>query len=157
MPPKKRGHYATLLRVRKHMEEQKAQVLAATRREIRVAEGERNSITEEQRRALDTAGNLAREVFDPSDVRRYYQYERHLARLVVQKDAEIRGLKRRADKERRDLEEAMKKRRVAEKLEERTAAAYEAYIRKEDQKQADETATNYAAMALRAGQVRRKG
>lgn len=156
MALRKPGHYAMLLRVRKRQEEVRAQTLASTRREIRQTENERASIGDEQQRTLEKAGQLAKEVFDPSEVRRYHQYERHLARLAVQKDAEIRSLRRRADKERRDLEEAMKRRRISEKLEEHTAEAYHEHVRKEDQKRADETASNYAALELRTSRERRK-
>lgn len=156
MARRKPGHYATLLRVRKRQEELKAQTLATTRREVRKSENERASIGEQQQRTLEKAGDLAKDVFDPSEVRQYHQYERHLARLAVQKDAEIRSLRRRADKERRDLEDAIKRRRITEKLEERTATAYQEHVWKEEQKRADETASNYAALELRTSRERRK-
>lgn len=155
MPPRKPGHFATLLRVRKRVEELKSQALGATRRRLHDAVAQRSSIAEEQRNTLAKTGVLLCDKFDASDVRRYYQYERHLARLAVQKDAEIRSLERTAAAQRKELEEAVKRRRVAEKLEERTASVYQEYVRKEEQKVVDELATNHAAAKQRSARAAR--
>ncbi|MBP8129601.1 MAG: flagellar FliJ family protein [Candidatus Hydrogenedentes bacterium] len=155
MPSRKPGHFATLLRVRKRVEELKSQALGATRRRLHDAVKDRASIGDEQRDTLARAGALLEEEFDASDVRRYYQYERHLARLAVQKDAEIRALERTAAAQRKELEEALKRRRVAEKLEERTAAVYQDYVRKEEQKALDELASSHAAAKRGPGRAAR--
>jgi len=163
VPHRKPGHFATLLRVRKRVEELKAQALAATRGKIYAARNQRAAIAEEQKETLMRAGALLRETFDASDVRRYYQFERHLARLAVRKDAEIRSLERTATGQRKELEEAVKGRRVAEKLEDRTKAAYEDFVRKEEQKLVDELASGrgrgaaFADGAKGARQAQRTG
>lgn len=156
MALKKPGHYETLVRVRKRQEEIKVITLAATRRDISNAEAERAGIAARQREALEQASEIAKSEFDASDVRRYYQYERYLARLAVRKDADIRGLQRKAEGQRRELLEATKKRRISEKLEERTAEAYHDHVLKQAQKQIDEVATNRAAMSQRETQERRR-
>lgn len=122
--------------------------LAEARRQVRRAQDQRGAIIEEQRRALDHAGDLSQHAFDASDVRRYYQYERHLARLAVAKDAEIRQLEKTAEHKRMELEEATKRKRIMEKLKERHSAAFQACLQKNEQRSLDEAATNYAALGL---------
>ena len=137
--------YHTLLRIRRRQEDLHAYALAAARREVQLAQVERRRITEEQQRTLDRAAELGREHFDASDLRRYYQYERHLARLGDTKDALIRDLEQVADERRTELEEATKAKRVVEKLVEHRMAAYQDELRKLEQKTVDEVATSYAA------------
>ena len=77
----------------------------------------------------------------------YYRYERHLARLAVEKDAHIAELKTAETKRRAELEDAFKSRRMVEKLSEKEIAAYRAVVGKNEQAVLDETATNHAAMS----------
>ena len=146
MPVRKPGHYGALLRVRKHQEEMRAMTLAHTRREIARARSEREEIADRQREALARISDLARDRFDAADVRRYFQYERYLARRAVEKDAEIQGLEARASEEREVLEEAMKRRKITEKLEEQVRNTYAAHVRGWEQKQMDEAASNRRAL-----------
>jgi flagellar export protein FliJ len=138
--------YGALLRIRKRQEDLKALALAEARRRVAVACEQRTRIVEEQRRALEHAGTLAHGEFDPSEVRRYYQYERHLARLGDAKEAEIITLTKNAEQRRLELEEASKSKRIMEKLEERHTLAHLTHLRKTEQRISDETATNYAAI-----------
>jgi flagellar FliJ protein len=140
--------YATLLRIRKRQEDLKAQALALAHQQAQRAREERAGIASEQRRTLEQAGELVRARFDASEVRRYYQYERHLSRLGDTKDAEIRQLDGVVEEKRLDLEEAAKQKQVVEKLQERRMAAYQKEQLKQEQKVSDEVATNYAAMGL---------
>jgi flagellar FliJ protein len=146
MAMRKPGHYATLLRVRKHEEELRSATLAGTRREIAQAEMDLEAIREQQRRTLETAGIIARERLDAEDIRRYYQFERHLAQLAVEKDAQIQALQARASKEQAALAEATKRRRMTEKLEERVAESYRREMGILEQKQLDQVASNYHAL-----------
>jgi flagellar FliJ protein len=138
--------YETLLRIRKRQEDLRAMALAVARRDLHAARQQRAEITQEQQWILDAAGAAARERFDPSEVRRYYQYERHLARLRDAKDAEIQELTSVVELKRSELEEATRQKRVVEKLKERRTAAYIKYLRKVEQRALDEAATNYAAL-----------
>lgn len=150
MPVRKPGHFGVLLRVRKHQREMHAMTLARTQREIARTRREREEIAERQRDALTRISELARARFDAGDVRRYYQYERYLARRAVEKDAEIRALEQRAAEEREVLEEAMKRHKITEKLEERVCDAYAAHVRGWEQKESDEAASNRRAMIASA-------
>lgn len=152
MAKPKPAQYDTLLRIRKRQEDIKAQALAVTRRSIRIAERQRADLAKYQRLTLEKAGALALERFDPSEVRMYYQYERHLATLIDEKDASILELRSAAEERRAELEDAMKRRRIVEKLQERLQSAFMKQVRKDEQTRADEVATNLAAM--RRGRAR---
>ncbi len=147
MPRRKPFQYDTLLRVRKRQEDIRAQALAAALRDQHAAEHRRAEITRDQVRALERASETASQEFTASDVRRFFQYERHLAHLATQTDAAIRELRGEAGKRRAELEEAMKRRRILERLEERQQGAFLAELNKEEQAMGDEVATNYAAIA----------
>jgi len=145
MPRNKAFRYGALLRVRRRQEEIKALALAHVRGEIRRAEDQRAFVLGEQRRILEEAGRAAQKEFDAADVHRYYQYERHLARLAVEKDADLAQLRRTEETRRAELEDAMKRKRIVERLEERYAEALAFEFRREEQKFTDEVASNQAA------------
>ena len=149
MPPKPPEQFNTLLRVRKRQEEECARVLAAAQRDVAAAQKRRAELAREQMRTLDQAGQAAMKRFDAADVRRYHQYERHLARMADQTDAEIRELRGIADQKRRLLEAAMVKRKMIERLCERRAEAMRIYRRRQEQRRTDEAAANSAALAER--------
>jgi flagellar export protein FliJ len=134
-----------LLRIRKRQEELRAQSVAEARREVRTAQDLRASLARNQHQALLDGASRSREEFDAGDVRRYYQYERHLAHLSVAKDAEIQGLQTEVEDRRILLEAALKKRRIIERLQIRRWKAWLAEAHKEEQKQSDEVANNYTA------------
>ncbi len=140
------AHYETILRIRKRQEDIKAQALASARRQVHAARRERARIAEEQMRALHAAQAIAQGRFDADEVRRYYQYERHLARLGDARDADIRQLENIAEEKRVELETSAKTRRVMERLVERRASANLLYRRKMEQAALDEAATTRAAL-----------
>ncbi len=144
-----KGQFGTLLRIRKRQEELRALAFADARREVRTAERERDELSAWRREMFDEAGTRARAVFDPGDVRLYYRYERHLARLIDDKDAQIVQLSGTAEQRRMELDDAMKRRRIIEKLLERKERQAHEDMRKAEQKSADETASKYAALARR--------
>jgi len=139
--------YDTLLRVRQRQEELKALALAEVRREIRSVEMQREEILRQQRQMLEEATGRARGEFRAEDVRGYYQYERHLARLAVEKDARLGELRALEEKRRQELEQALKERRMIEKLNEKELAVHRAAVSKKEQAALDESATNHAAMS----------
>ena len=142
--------YDTLLRVRERQEDLRAQALATARREVLNAEAQRDELAREQMRMMSEAGERLRGDFDAADVRRFYQHERHLAQLSVEKAAEIQELETAAETRRQELEAASKRRRMVERLQERKRAAYIKHVNKLEQQQTDETATAYAARGLSA-------
>ncbi|MBN2309307.1 MAG: flagellar FliJ family protein [Candidatus Hydrogenedentes bacterium] len=143
--------YHALLRVRKRQEELKAAALARIRRGIRRNEEERDHIAAAQRSMFDEAGRRSETSFRARDVQRYFDYERHLARLAVEKDAALAELRKREEASRAELEEATKKKRVVELLKERQDGAFMADVMKEEQKFTDEIATIHAAISLTHG------
>ncbi len=138
--------FETLLRVRSLQEDQKAQDLAEVRRQIALNEEQRAGIQREQMRMLREAGERAQEGAEPRDIQRYYHYERYLARLAVEKDATLHELRRTAEERRAELEEAMKKRKVVERIQEKNRAALNAQTLGDEQKLTDEISANRAAM-----------
>lgn len=156
MPPRRPEQFNTLLRIRRRQEDLRAAALGAARREVQRAESQRDAIAEAQSAALETAGARAQERFDPGEIRLYYQYERHLQVLSDAKESEIVQLKGVAEQRRAELEDAMKRRRMIEKLIERKMKVYDAEVRKDEQHAADETASNYASLTGRQ-RLRRGG
>ncbi|MCC6145627.1 MAG: flagellar FliJ family protein [Candidatus Hydrogenedentes bacterium] len=143
--PKRPAQFETLIRIRQRQEDLKAQALAATRRQIQIAQEAKANIEAQQKEALLSAAELAKDAFDASQVRYYFQYERYLARRSDEKDAEIRDLQDQAEVRRLELEEAMKQRRMVEKLQERKMDTYRHEVRRLDQKLSDEAASSFAA------------
>ncbi|HRK34559.1 MAG TPA: flagellar export protein FliJ, partial [Candidatus Hydrogenedentes bacterium] len=127
----------------------KAQALAEVRRQIQFAEQQRDALTGEQRRILDEAGQATRLSIDAYKAQSFIHYERHLARLAVDKDAEIHALRKEEDRRRGTLEDAMKQRKVVEQLSERVRLAFLEHVRKEEQKQFDEIASVRSALERR--------
>jgi len=146
MAARKPFRYTVLLRVRKLQEDQKAFELAQVQREIRNAVQERDFILQEQRRVLQEASEVLQRPFAGNPVGRYYQYERHLARRAVEKDALIAQKRSEAERRRDALEAAMRQKRVVERLQERHEAAEQADQVQAEQRMTDEVAVNQAAL-----------
>lgn len=148
--PRRPAHLDMLLRVRQVQQDLRAHAFAGVQREIAAARHQRNQIERERKGLLDDAAKRTREHFDPRQMRSFYQYERHLARLIDDADSEIRRLCSVAEERRAELEEAMKNRRMIEKLRQRKINAFLTELQKDEQKLSDEKATAGAAVE-RAG------
>ncbi len=144
--PRRPVQYDALIRVRQLQEDLSAQAFAVAQRQVDRAKAERQALADQRVLTFQAADESTRERFDAREIRLYYQYERRLARLIDEKDADIVQLKGVAAERRDELEDAMKRRRMVEKLKDRKMEAYEAEVRKDEQKLTDETATNAAAM-----------
>ncbi len=140
---------ATVLRVRKRQEELRAQALAETQAEIRKTQHRRTDLVELQHVMLTDADALTRVNFDAADVRRYFQYERYLARCVVDTDAQLVELAGISEDRHADLEKATQKKKAIERLEERHDEAVEADDRYWEQRTNDEIAAGRAYLARR--------
>lgn len=134
-----------LVRIRKLQENLQAQVLAETRRKINVAHEQRNQVLEQRQVILGEAGRRANDGFDAREVRVCYQYERYLKKTADAMDADIDRLKKVGETQRRELEQAMQRRKMVEKLSGHMRRDLDAATRKEEQKRLDESATNAAA------------
>ncbi|MBI2431651.1 MAG: flagellar FliJ family protein [Candidatus Hydrogenedentes bacterium] len=142
----KRVNYEMLLRIRQRQEDARAMALAAVRRAAQVAEEQRQRISETQRQTLESAREVARERLDASELRLYYQYERHLARLGVEADARIHELEQQIEARRDDLVEATKRKKVVERLKESQDELILKEFRRLEQIASNEVAVNYAAL-----------
>lgn len=146
MATKKPTQFDTLLRIRRRQEDFHAAALAKAQRDVQQAEALRNAILRQQRLMFTKAGERTSALFDPREIRAYYQYERHLQYVADNQDVKILELKKVAEDRRLELEDAMKRRRIIEKLIERKVRAYQQEIRNEEQHQADEISSNYASL-----------
>ncbi len=146
MPRRRPFQYDALLRVRQRQEDVCAQEMAAAQRDVRDAEHQRDAIAREKIHVLENAGTQVMNLFAADDVRRYYQYERHLAFLATKTDARLHQLRQSAEERRAELENAMKRRRTIERLKERRQHDFLAELEKDEQAAIDEAASNYAAM-----------
>lgn len=141
--------------MRKHLENARAQALAQVRGQIAFVERRRDSLIVEQGAMLERAAELTHtesdaETFSSQSIQPYYQYERHLARLVTDQAASLEALRQIESTRRQELTESIKNRRIVELLKERHVLAYRTYMNKEEQKLLDESATNSAASAPRS-------
>ena len=155
MATRRPEQYATLLRVRKRQEDLSAQVLAGVRREMRAAELQRADFEDQQRRAIDSAQAYTGENFDERLFPQYVQYQRHLARMAVAKDAEIEQLRQQTAGRRLELENAMRQRRMVDRLIERSERIVSNNLKKEEQRSSDESASTRAALAIASKAARR--
>lgn len=137
--------YGTLLRIRRRQEDLRALAFAEAQRRVHLAETRLSSIEHEQVRILEDASNRASGPFHAGEVGAFYQYERHLASEADRTTEEITRLQTMAETRRMELEDAMKRRRMIERLEERQKKVFNQAVEKEAQQAADEVANNYSA------------
>ncbi|MBX7257134.1 MAG: flagellar export protein FliJ [Candidatus Hydrogenedentes bacterium] len=140
MPRRDPERFDTLLRVRKRQEQLRAQSLAEVRTQIRSVQRQRQQISEEQVRMIHEASEAVGEQLAGPEIHMFFQYERHLARLVVERDATLRRLRTVEEERRSALEDSMKRRRVVERLQERYQQEAATEQRKMEQKLNDEIA-----------------
>ena len=145
--PRRPAQFDTLLRIRQVQQDLRAQDFASAQRQVDTAQQQRESIRLERLGLLEEAGHRARDRFDAREIRAFYQHERHLARLIDDADSNILRLKAAAEERRVELEEAMQRRKMVEKLRERKMKEYVAAVRKDEQKLSDEKATGAAAVS----------
>ena len=147
MATRRLEQYGTLLRVRKRPEEIEAMSLAAAHREVQTVKRQREELSRLQRLAIENASKNAGEGGNSLRLNQYLQFQRHLARLSDDKDAVIVSLNQEADQRRQALEDAMKRRKMVERLHERARSVRRKGISKEGQRISDETASTQAALA----------
>ena len=152
MRRKRPVQYDTLLRVRQHEEDLKNQSLVDARNKARRALQERDGFLEDRRHALVRASEAGAQHFDAAEVRRYYQYERHLATLVDQRDATIKEWEGIAEERRVALIAVARARQVVEKVRERKLEVYREMLSKEEQNFLDESASNFGFRKRKASE-----
>ena len=144
---KRPDRYATLLRVRKRVEELKANALASAQRYELAAHTRLSEIEHERRDALGRASQLAREPNRVSRIPDLIHYERHLGRVALNQSAEIEKLADEAEARRGELQEAVTQRRKVDRLMERARDSFRDWLKIQDQRATDEVATIRAARA----------
>ncbi len=151
--------YQTLLRVRERQTDLHAMMLADAQRDLQVAERCRETLEAERKRMLEriSQSTAPAKSVSASDVRRYYQYERHLAARITDTDALIAERRLIVEQRRAELEEAMKRQRILERLKERQTQEFQAAVYHQEQAISDEAATNYAAVVERRHPITVKG
>ena len=149
----RRRQYATLLRVRKHLENLEVEALGVSRRAVARASQERDNIEAQQKHALETAGRIARERLDAGAVDRQLHFERHLGLRAVEKDSEIVALSGKVEEQRAVVVEAATRRRIAEKLLGRATNDHLEHIRHEEVKDHDDAAIMRVAFERRRPQT----
>lgn len=136
----------TVLRVRELKADSAALALAQARGRVRVAEAARESMEDHQRRIVEDA-STAQISGDPMRVPALLEFERHLARRLVEQDARIVALEREAEAKRAEAEVKLKDQRVIERVLERAAEERRAVVARADRKRLDEQSAIRAARA----------
>lgn len=132
--------YETLARVRKLQADQKAQELAYARNKLKNLELQREELEAYQRRVLEEAGRQAAEPI-PERMRGFYRFERHLGRLADAKGAEIETYRREVEERREHFEEAVRKRRIVDRLIEKAEQRIRERFDRHEQRFHDEVAS----------------
>ena len=148
--------YGVLSRIRKRQEEVKANILAVAQRRTLAARDQLAAIEREQNDWIQRAHDDATSIADVQLLNNYMQYERHLGRLAVEKGSGILELEEEASAKRHDLHEALKQRRMIDRLIERAEENLQDQMNRQEQWTLDETATIRAA-ASRALRIQKGG
>lgn len=146
---KRPDRYATLLRVRKRVEELKANALASAQRDELAARDTLAGVELAQRDALGRASDIASGTDGLRRVSDLIDYERHLGRVALNQGTEIEKLANEAEVHRNELQEAVMQRRMVDRLMERAREAFQHWLNIQDQRLTDETATIRAARAAK--------
>lgn len=140
MKIKRIERYATLLRVRKRQEDLKVQAFAQAQRVVRDLETERDELFAYQRRVLEEAGRQAVEPV-AGRLEALYRFDRHLGKLADEKDAKIVAQQGEVDDRRRELDDAIKQRRIIERLIEIAELEAKEEFNRQDRRLQDEFAS----------------
>jgi flagellar export protein FliJ len=152
MPRDRRKTYDVMHRVRKLEEDARARDMALAHQAAQRGKQTREALEQTRTAALVAAGELlASADIDASDMRAYYQYERHLARAIDVQDATNRKLDHQLVEERQKLNVAAVRRRVAERLGERERERMAQDAATQERKRLDEAAIVRALFAARKG------
>lgn len=138
--------YETLRRIRRRQEEMQANLLAIAERKTLAALDALRALETAQDSALESAGTG-----DPFQGSRYIAYQRHLQGRAVEQHRTIEQLRGQANLRRRELQNAIKQRRMIDRLIQRAEQEIEAWRLKQEQLNLDEVATTRAARARAHG------
>lgn len=150
MSARRRLHrYTDLRQLRLRQEEMKAQVYASAVRGVQLAEQAKHTL-EERRRAMILEGRVeSGGAIDAELLRRVQQYERHLARAIVEQDAVIHERTAVAKTKHSELNESVKLRKMMEALLDGARSEVADKITRQDRIDTDEIASMRAAAKLK--------
>lgn len=146
---KRPDRYATLLRVRKRVEELKAAAHASAQRDELAARETLSGIEQAQRDALGRASQVASQIDGAGRVSDLIDYERHLGRVALNQSTEIEKFAQETEVRRNELRQAVTQRRMVDRLIERAREALQDWLNIQEQRLTDETATIRAARAAK--------
>lgn len=146
---KRPDRYATLLRVRKRVEDLKANAFASAQRDELAAREALCEIEHAQRDALGRASEVASQADGAGRVSDLIDYERHLGQVALNQSSEIEKLANEAEVRRSELQEAVTQRRMVDRLMERAREALQELLHIQDQRLSDEAASIRAARAAK--------
>ena len=142
--------YKMLLRVRKMQEGLRAQEFAQALCRTRDLEKQKRDLDDYQPQVLERAGTEATARFVARRVRSLYQFERHLGRLADRKDVEVANQRKVADARWTELEDTIKKRRIVERLIEKTQQQRDYWFNRLEQRLHDELSAIHFARIMAA-------
>lgn len=151
MAGKSSRRYDTLLRVRKRQEDLKAQAAGEARRAHLALRREQRHLEERRRALLTMADTPPGAAINPVRLEGVYQYDRHMARVIDTKNTEILEHGRKVSEAEAELESAMGRRRIMEKLIERAERAERWRFVRREQQEHDEFSVMRHAHAQRHG------
>jgi flagellar protein FliJ len=134
--------FATMLKIRQQREDEQKRVVAERMRQIAQTRDHRQALQRQIQEEVDAIrDSQARGSIDIQQVMRHRHWLGHLHKGVLESDARVRFLEAKLAQERAVLAEAVKQRKVLEKLKERQ---WQRHVHEEDvreMKESDELAT----------------
>jgi flagellar protein FliJ len=134
--------FGTMLKIRKQREDEQKRVVAARLRQIAQVRDQRQALQHQIQAEIDAIRtSQARGAIDIQQVMRHRHWLGHLHKGVLEADARTRFLEARLAQERVVLAEAVKQRRILEKLRERQWVRYQTEESRRETRENDEMST----------------
>ena len=137
-----RFRFGTMLKIRKQREDEQKRVVAERLRQIAQVRDQREALQRQIRDEIDAIRTgQDRGAIDIQQVMRHRHWLGHLHKGVLEAEARQRFLEARLSQERAVLAEAVKQRRILEKLRERQWLRYQKEEERRDVRESDELST----------------
>jgi flagellar protein FliJ len=134
--------FGTMLKIRKQREDEQKRVVASRLRQIAQVRDQGQALRQQIQDEIDAIrGSQARGAIDIQQVMRHRHWLGHLHKGVLEADARTRFLEARLAQERAVLAEAVKQRRILEKLRERQWLRYQTEEERREIRESDELST----------------
>lgn len=141
---KRPERYTALLRIRQREEDARAAALAKATGAVRNAESRREELVGRHTETLERAAEATRGT-DAARMERFSFYERHITQLIAHADRDIDQLQTDRETRQEEFESSHRRRRMIDRLIERTAHRWRAHVDHEERKALEESvAMRYA-------------